>query len=261
MPLRLAARLGELAFTFCSRVGAFVLFLAQSIRVLFRTPLKVSYVLAQIKHIGVESLPIIVLTGAFIGLALALQSYVALSKLGAHNFIGAIVSLGMIREVGPIITALMVTARAGSAITAELGIMNITEQIDALKTLGIDPYHYLVIPRLLGGIIAVPCLTLFSMFCGIAGGYLFYTHMLELNPENYLAGIRQFVGLNDMGVGIIKSCFFGLIISWVGTYYGCTTFGGARAVGNATTQSVVVSSILILMANYFLSFFIYQLGW
>ena len=152
----------------------------------------------------------------------------------------------------------MVTARAGSAMAAEIGTMNITEQIDALRTLCIDPYQYLVVPRIIASLIVMPFLALYSMLFGIGGGYLFYVYILGLNGETYTSGIREVIILSDITGGLIKASFFGLIFSWVGTYNGYHTRGGAQGVGAATTQSVVMGSILILICNYFLSALLFQ---
>lgn len=147
----------------------------------------------------------------------------------------------------------MVTGRAGSAIAAELGTMSITEQIDALITLRINPYQYLIVPRVLAGTIALPFLAVFSMLCGIMGGYIICVYVLHLSPEDYMSNIKTYVELADIRGGLIKSAFFGLILSWVGAYKGYHTTGGARGVGISTTQSVVLASILILVSNYFLT--------
>lgn len=203
--------------------------------------------------IGVESFNIIMLTGLFTGMVVALQSYIGFQRVGGEQFIGAVVALGMVRELGPVLTGLMVTGRAGSAIAAEIGTMRITEQIDALRTLRVDPFQYLIIPRIVASTIMLPCLAAFSMIFGIFGGYLVCVYMLELSPEDYYSSMRSYVELKDIISGLIKSVVFGLLLSWVGTYKGYYTSGGARGVGIATTQSVVLSSIMILMSNYFLT--------
>jgi len=244
---------GNTTLIFCNRVGEFTLFLARSIRVLFTSRLKISKLFYQMNRVGVQSLNISVLTGFFTGMVFALQSYVGFQRVGGEQFIGTIVALGMIRELGPVLTGLMVTGRAGSAITAEIGTMRITEQIDAIKTLRINIFQYLVVPRILAGIIILPFLTLFAMICGIIGGYIINTYILELSPEDYINGIKNFVELADITGGLVKASVFGLILTWVGTYKGFFTRGGARGVGIATTQSVVTSSILILITNYFLT--------
>lgn len=240
-------------------LGRFTLFLFQAIKTACTTRLKLSKTIVQLNAIGAESFTIIVLTGSFAGMVFALQSYIGFQRVGGEQFIGAVVALGMIRELGPVLTGLMVTGRAGSAIAAEIGTMRITEQIDALVTLRINPLQYLVVPRLISSLIALPCLTVFSMICGIIGGYIVCVHILLLSPEDYLSSIKNYVELSDIRGGLIKATAFGLIISWVGTYKGFYTQGGARGVGQATTQSVVLSSIMILITNYFLTKFLENL--
>lgn len=210
--------------------------------------------------IGVGSLMIVCLTGSFTGLALALQSYIGFSRLGAEEFIGLVVTLGMTRELGPVLTALIVTGRCGSGMAAEIGTMKVSEEIDALRTLRINPMQYLVLPRIVACVVMMPCITVFSMICGIVGAYLFSVHALGLNAETYIQIIQTRVELSDILGGLIKSAFFGLILSWIGTYQGYITTGGAQGVGRATTNSVVIGSILILIANYFLSSILFQTG-
>jgi len=245
--------LGRTAVNFCNLAGSFSLFLFHAVRCLVTTRPKISKFFFQSNRIGVESSLIVMLTGTFTGMVFALQSYIGFQRVGGEQFIGAIVALGMVRELGPVLTGLMVTGRACSAIAAEIGTMRITEQIDALETLRIDPFQYLIVPRILAGIIIVPCLTIFSMICGIVGGYFICVYVLELSPEDYVNSIKSFVEMSDINGGIIKSCVFGLILTWVGTYKGFYTRGGARGVGESTTQSVVFSSIMILISNYFLT--------
>ncbi len=251
--IRFVNSVGSYTLDLCDNIGAFVLFLVHAVKTLFTTRLKLSKYFFQANRVGVESFLIIVLTGTFAGMVFALQSYIGFQRVGGEQFIGAVVALGMIRELGPVLTGLMVTGRACSAIAAEIGTMRITEQIDALTTLRLDTFQYLIVPRILAGITIVPCLTVFSMIFGIMGGYAVCVHVLELSPEDYMNSIKNYVELSDITRGLTKSCVFGLILSWVGTYKGFNTFGGARGVGIATTQSVVMSSIMILIANYFLT--------
>ena len=259
MVLLFVNKIGSSAIHICTQLGRFVIFLAKSVRVLFTSRLKIKKCFAQMNHIGVESFYIVILTGLFTGMVFALQSYIGFQRVGGEQFIGAVVALGMIRELGPVLTGLMVTGRAGSAITAEIGTMRITEQIDALRTLRINTLQYLVVPRMVAGVFVLPCLTLFATLFGIAGGYLISVHVLELSPEDYVTSIKNFVVLADIRGGLIKSSVFGLILSWVGTYKGFYTSGGARGVGVATTQSVVASSVMILITNYFLTKLLEQL--
>lgn len=253
MILTLVNFLGKFVLDICSMTGEFTIFLVKAIITTFTSRLKIAKTFAQMNRIGVESLSIVLLTGLFTGMVLALQTYIGFQRVGGEQFIGAIVALGLIRELGPVLTALMVTGRAGSAITAEIGTMIITEQIDALTTLRINVFQYLIVPRILASTFILPFLSLFSMFFGIIGGYIVCVHVLELSPEDYENSIRNYVELADIKGGLKKAAVFGLILSWVGTYKGMYTRGGARGVGTATTQSVVTSSILILITNYFLT--------
>lgn len=244
---------GIYTLSITDKLGRFVVFLGKALRSLFTTRLKLHKLIVQMNRIGVESFTIAVLTGTFAGMVFALQSYIGFQRVGGEQFIGAVVALGLIRELGPVLTGLMVTGRAGSAIAAEIGTMRITEQIDALRTLRINVYQYLVVPRILAGTIILPFLTIFAMMCGIIGGYIVCVYVLELSPDDYITSIKTYVEFADIRGGLIKAAVFGFILSWVGTYKGFYTHGGARGVGNATTQSVVTSSILILIANYFLT--------
>lgn len=244
---------GWQALYLCSLIGNFTIFLFKALRSLFTSRPKIEKYFFQSNRIGVESALIVILTGTFTGMVFALQSFIGFQRVGGEQFIGTVVALGMIRELGPVLTGLMVTGRAGSAITAEIGTMRITEQIDALVTLRIDTFQYMIVPRLLAGITIVPCLAIFSMICGIVGGYVVCVYVLELSPEDYVNSIKNFVELADIRSGLIKSSVFGLILTWFGTYKGYHTRGGARGVGQATTQSVVLSSITILITNYFLT--------
>lgn len=259
MVIRFIDFLGRSFLNLSEMVGQFFMFLVRAGIILFTTKLKLHKLFVQANRIGVESLSIVILTGGFTGMVFALQSYIGFKRVGGEQFIGAVVALGMIRELGPVLTGLMVTGRAGSAIAAEIGTMRITEQIDALVTLRINIFQYLVIPRILAGVAILPCLALFSMIFGIVGGYVVCVHILGLSPEDYTTSIRNFVEVADIRSGLIKSAAFGLILSWVGTYKGFYTEGGARGVGIATTQSVVTSSIMILITNYFLTKFLESL--
>ncbi len=247
------AYLGGFILHLCVTMGALVLFLFQVIKTLFSTRLKIRKTFVQIEEIGVDSWIIAILTGTFAGAVLALQSYIGFKRYGGQEFVGPVVALSMARELGPVITGLMVTGRAGSAIAAEIGTMRITEQIDALQTLAINPIQYLVIPRMIAGIIVMPFLTVFSMMFGVMGGYFIAVHALGLNGEQYIHGIKKYLEFSDITSGLIKAAWFGFILTWVGCFKGYIANGGARGVGIATTQSVVMGSILLILANYFLT--------
>lgn len=253
MVLWIFQALGRQTIIFFDDIGRFSLFFIDSVKTFLTSRPRIHMLFEQMTTIGVDSLSIILLTGAFTGAVLALQSYIGFKRFGAEEFIGPVVALSLTRELGPVLTGLMVTGRAGSAMTAEIGTMQITEQVDALKTLCVNVQQYLVVPRILGATIILPFLTLFSMICGIIGGYLIAVNVLMLNGEQYISGIKTFVELSDITGGLIKASVFGLIMSWVGCYKGYYTRGGAKGVGIATTQSVVLSSIMILIANYFLA--------
>ncbi len=247
------AYLGAFIMHLCVTMGALVLFLFQVIKTLFTTRLKVRKTLVQIEDIGVDSWIIAILTGIFAGAVLTLQSYIGFKRYGGQEFVGPVVALSMARELGPVITGLMVTGRAGSAIAAEIGTMRITEQIDALQTLAINPIQYLVIPRMIAGVIVLPFLTVFATMFGILGGYFIATNGLGLNGEQFINGIKKYLEFSDITSGLIKAAWFGFILTWVGCFKGYVASGGARGVGIATTQSVVMGSILLILANYFLT--------
>lgn len=245
--------IGSKTISWSNKVGSAVVFLLRTIIAFFSTKLKLKKTISQMEKIGVGSFSIVFLTGVSSGLALALQTYVGLSRFGGEDFIGIVVAIGMTRELSPVLTGLMVMARSGSAMAAEVGTMRISEQIDALKTLDINPFQYLIVPRLVAGTFILPFLTAISMTCGIIGSYFYATHILGINSEQYISNVQANVELSDITGGLVKSSIFGLIITWIGSFFGYNASGGARGVGAATTQSVVAGSILILMANYFLS--------
>jgi phospholipid/cholesterol/gamma-HCH transport system permease protein len=203
-------------------------------------------------YIGVGTLGIVFLVGITIGAVIALQSYIGLERFGATQFIGPIVFLSMVREFGPVFSAIMVIGRAGSAITSEIGTMRITEQIDALQTLCIDTNQYLVVPRVLAATLILPFLSLFCSFFGIIAGYVMSVHVLNINSEVYIESIVSNVEVSDITNGLIKAVFFGFLLSIICTYKGFTAQGGARGVGIAITQSVVYSILTVVVADYLL---------
>lgn len=253
MFIQFAETIGVHIIHMLNYIGRFTLFLTTIIHTIFTTKLKIKKTMMQMNLIGVESLPIVLLTGSFTGMVFALQSYIGFQRVGGEQFIGVVVALGIIRELGPVLTGLMVTGRAGSAIAAEIGTMRITEQIDALRTLRINVFQYLIAPRIIAGTVIFPFLTLFTMICGIIGGYVVCVYVLLLSPEDYINSIKTYVELADIRSGLIKATVFGFILTLVGTYKGYYTSGGAHGVGVATTKSVVTSSIMILIANYFIT--------
>jgi phospholipid/cholesterol/gamma-HCH transport system permease protein len=216
-------------------------------------PLKLSRVLKEIHFFGFQSILVILLTGAFAGMVLGLQGYYTLTKFGSDALLGPMVALALIRELGPVFSALMVTGRAGSAMTAEIGIMRNTEQIDALELMGLNPFRYLVVPKLLAGIIGLPLLSSIFNVIGIFGGYLVGVRLLGLSEGTYFSEMSNYVDMEDILGGIYKSLSFGVLVVWVCCYKGYYTGFGAEGVSKATTQAVVLSSVLILVWDYFMT--------
>ncbi len=233
--------------------GNSVIFLVRSIISMFKRPFRFYLFLTQMLQIGVNSTIVIALIGIFTGAVLAVQGEYTLSRFGATGFIGSAVALSLIRELGPVLTALMVIGRAGSAITAELGIMKITEQVDALKSMAVDPIKYLMVPRILAGTICMPLLTGLFILIGIFGGYLVSITLLGISSGVFLTQMFAAVSMTDIYSGFIKATAFGFIFGWVSCYKGHTCGFGARGVNKATTQSVVTSSVAILVVDYFLT--------
>jgi len=233
--------------------GKVSLLLAATLAWMIRPPFRIHEIFKQMEFVGVNSLPVVLITGAFTGMVLAIQTYYGFRMFGGESLVGATVALSMARELGPAITALMVTGRAGSAMAAELGTMRVTEQIDALYTMSVNPIQYLIMPRVVAGIVMLPVLTIISDFTGIVGGYFVGVGLLDINSGIFMARIVEFVHLSDIVNGLVKSAVFGLILSLVGCYKGFNTSGGAAGVGRATTQSVVISSVSILISDYFLT--------
>ncbi len=234
------------------RTGHMFIFLVNSITYIFIPPFKFKLLLKQIHFIGNKSLIVIILIGSFTGMVLALQIFYTLRKFGSEAMLGPAVALSLIRELGPVLSALTVTGRAGSAITAEIGIMRITEQIDALTSMALNPLRYLVVPNIVAAIIVFPLLTAIFDVIGILGGYLVGVKLLGLSAGTYFSQMKQYIDIVDIEIGLYKSLSFGLIVSWVSCYKGYYTRYGAEGVSKSTTEAVVLSSILILIWDYFL---------
>ena len=230
----------------------FILFLSV-LMWMVRPPLKLRLIFKQMEFVGVKSIFVVVLTGTFTGMVMALQGYYGFRMFNAESLVGSTVALGMTRELGPVLTALMVTARAGSAMAAELGTMRVTEQIDALSVMAANPVKHLIVPRIIAGVVMLPALTIVSDFMGILGGYFVGVPILNINEGAFVKNITKMVDLNDIYNGLIKAAFFGLILSLIGCYKGFNTTGGAEGVGKATTEAVVLASISILISDYFLT--------
>jgi phospholipid/cholesterol/gamma-HCH transport system permease protein len=212
------------------------------------------------EFIGVHSLFIIVLTAVFTGMVYALEAGRAFARFSAEGLTGSLVTISLARELGPVMAGLMVTARAGSAMAAQLGTMRVTQQIDALEALAVEPINYLIVPRIIASIVMLPILTGIFDMVGSIGGYFVGVHILEINKGMFVSQIEWYVDPGDVFDGLAKSCFFGLILSLVGCYKGYHTIGGAEGVGKATTQAVVISSVAILISDYFLTALVFKMG-
>lgn len=255
-PLPAVARpveaLGAATLRIVESLGRFGAFLGEAIVVSATPPFKVRAFLDRIHYIGFRSLLIIVLTGAFTGMVLGLQLFLTLSRFGSEAFLGPAVALAIIRELGPVLSALIVTGRAGSALTAELGIMRITEQIDALTVMALNPIRYLVVPSILAGVVTFPMMTALFDVVGIFGGYLVGVKLLGLSQGTYFGEMQTFVRMDDIMTGFWKSLSFGIVVTWVAAYKGFHVGHGAEGVARATTQAVVLASVLILVWDYFM---------
>jgi phospholipid/cholesterol/gamma-HCH transport system permease protein len=250
--LRTFEALGRRTIDVVEALGRFGAFLGVALGLLFSPPFKWRACVSRIHYVGFNSLLIILLTGTFTGMVLGLQLYLTLQRFGAEAYLGPAVALSIIRELGPVLSALMVTGRAGSALTAEIGIMRITEQIDALTVMALNPMRYLAVPSLLAGLITFPMMTAVFDTVGIFGGYLVGVQLLGLSQGTYFGEMKTFVDMRDIMTGFWKSLSFGVIVTWVATYKGFHVGHGAEGVARATTQSVVLASVLILVWDYFL---------
>ncbi len=245
--------IGAGVLRFLEESGRVMILFFKTLSLAFRPPLDLRGLLRQIEQVGVNSIPVVLITGAFTGMVLALQSYTGFRRFNAEAYVGTVVALSMTRELGPVLSGLMVSGRVGSAMAAELGTMQVTEQIDALYTLATNPIKYLIVPRFLASLIIMPVLTVFADAVGILGGYAVSVYLLNSNPTIYLRRTYDYLDLEDIYIGLLKACVFGMIIAIVGCYHGFNAQGGAEGVGKATTRAVVLSSLLILIANYFIT--------
>jgi phospholipid/cholesterol/gamma-HCH transport system permease protein len=248
-------KMGGRLLAFDEIIGEMLILLGQTVYFFREAPRNLQSILVQMAIIGYETLPVASVMAFFVGMVLALQTGVELQKYGGQNIIGAIVGHSMVRELGPVMTSFLVAGRAGSAMAAELGVMTVYEEIDALKTLDINPVRYLAMPRLIACLICVPALVIYSDCIGIIGGAI----ISNLHPKifvsytTYYDSMRDALKLKEVGNGLVKSTVFGGIIALVACYVGFKTTGGARGIGRSTTRAVVLSFMLILVADYFLT--------
>ena len=233
--------------------GRTFLFLLEAFAWVFRPPIRFRLIVHHIRTIGVESLSVVILSGVFTGMVMGLQGYYSLRKFNAENFLGSAVALGILRELGPVLSAFMVTGRTGSAMAAELASMKVSEQIDALYSMAVNPIQYLVSPRIIAGLISMPLLTAIFDVVAIYGAYVIGVNLLGVSSGSYFAGMELSVVFKDVLSGFLKSVSFGLIITWICCYKGFNAPPMATGVGQATTESVVLCFVMILVWNYFIT--------
>ncbi|MFQ5682445.1 MAG: MlaE family ABC transporter permease [Candidatus Binatia bacterium] len=251
--LFLLSRIGRTTLDQLSELGKMFIFLFTGLFLEFRPPVKASLIIQHIKSVGVDSVAIVLLSGFFTGMVMGFQGYYSLRQFNAESWLGSAVALTLLRELGPVLSAFMVTGRTGSAMAAELGSMRATEQIDAFYSMAIDPIKYLVSPRLIAGLIVMPLLGAIFDVVGIYGAYVVGVKLLGVSSGSYFSGMVNSVVFHDVYTGMIKSSNFGIIITWVCCYKGFHAPPMATGVGQATTQSVVLSFVLILVWDYFLT--------
>jgi phospholipid/cholesterol/gamma-HCH transport system permease protein len=245
--------LGSAVIGWIAGMGRMLILLITALLWAFVPPFRLRRLARQIHFMGWRSLLVVVLTGAFTGMVLGLQGYYTLRKFGATAMLGPAVALSLIREIGPVLCALVVTGRAGSAMAAEIGIMRISDQIDALSVMALNPVKYLISPNILAGLITLPLLTAIVNVVGIYGGYLVGVQLLGVGQGVYFGEMQNILSMYDIKIGFWKSLSFGLIISWICCYKGFYTRFGAEGVSQATTEAVVMSSVWILICDYLLT--------
>ena len=233
--------------------GQALILTARTLSWTIRPPYRIGQLFIAMDFVGVQSVFIVSLTGVFSGMVLALQTVHSLRQFSAEGMVGAIVAISLAREIAPVFSALMVTARAGSSMAAELGNMRVTEQIDALVTMGVSPVQYLLSPRMVATVLMAPLLCVLYSCVGMAGAYVVAVQWLSVDPGIFLSNIEKSMQLKDFWMGEIKACVFGFLISAISCRQGFFASGGARGVGTATTRAVVQSAVAILIANYFIT--------
>jgi phospholipid/cholesterol/gamma-HCH transport system permease protein len=249
----LTRRALEPATAVLDKIGQLVMLTVQTILWLVRPPFRFGQLMNAMEFIGVQSIFIVMLTGTFSGMVFALQTVSGLRQYGAEGVVGSVVAISLTREISPVFTALMVTARAGSATAAELGNMRITEQIDAITTMGVSPTQYLLSPRLLAGVVMLPLLCIIYTCVGMVGAWIVAIIGLGVDPGIYIANIEEYLAPKDFWMGEVKAACFGFLITAISGEKGFFAKGGARGVGQATTQAVVHSAVAILIANYIIT--------
>jgi len=251
--MNLLALIGGVVLGFLAHLGRLTLFTLTALSHCFRPPFYPRMIVRQMIDIGFYSLPVVGLTAIFSGMVLALQSYTGFSRFSAESAIADVVVISLTRELGPVLAGLMVAGRIGASMAAEIGTMRVTEQIDALTTLFTNPFKYLIVPRLIAGLLMLPLLVLTADIIGVAGGWVVSVYKLGFNPVTYISNTYDYMKAFDVESGLLKAAAFGFIIALMGCYNGYHSKGGAEGVGTATTNAVVSASIIILIVNYVLT--------
>ncbi|WP_457570084.1 MlaE family ABC transporter permease [Desulfurobacterium sp.] len=244
---------GRIVIGFLEFIGRWFLIAGKAVSLAFKKPLKIGRYFYYLATIGADSFPVIAITSLFTGGVIALETYNAFHRFNAEYLIGAVVGISMARELSPVLTALLVTARTGSAMAAEIGTMKVTEQIDALEMMAVNPIKYLITPRVYATVIGTVVLTILSDIIGFIGGYIVGVKMFHINSTLFMRYTQNFMTMDDIWHGLIKAAFFGFILSVTSCLYGYYTRGGARGVGEATTKAVVTSSMAILIFDYIIT--------
>jgi phospholipid/cholesterol/gamma-HCH transport system permease protein len=250
-------RIGRFTTNFLEYAGGIALLAGDSASFLLRLRIRFVETINQCYILGVQSLVIVLLTSLFTGMVISLESAAQAVQLGFASVVGGAVAYGTVRELGPMLTGVVVAGRSGSAIAAEIGSMVVTEQIEALTSMGLEVPRFLVLPRLLAMVVMLPLLTIFADVISVLGGMWIAQTYAHISPDTFMASVRETIGFGDMLKGVIKSIVFGAIVALVGAYQGLSTRGGAAGVGDSTTGAVVISIILIFVSNFVLSFLLF----
>lgn len=253
------ASLGQFTRTVLADLGNLFFFIVTTLKWLPARPLRLRQLARQLEFIGVGSFPIIALTGLFTGMVFSLQITSAFRLFNVESVVGSTVGLALTREIGPVFTSLMIVARAGSAMAAEIASMRVTEQIDALKSMAVHPVHFLVVPRVVAGFIMVPLLYGFFLFVGVLGAYFVAVQLMDVPEAPFFQKLYYYVDMSDVIGGLFKASVFGVLLTLISCHRGYRAEGGAQGVGRATTQAVVISSVTILVADYFLTAWILRI--
>jgi phospholipid/cholesterol/gamma-HCH transport system permease protein len=255
--MRMLDRVGRATINFFEYAGGLTLLSVESAGFIVRLRVRFNETIAQAYLLGVQSTIIVLLTSLFTGMVISLESAQQAVQYGVGNLVGGAVAYGSVRELGPMLTAVVVAGRVGAAIAAEIGSMVVTEQIEALRSMGIEPARYLVVPRLLALLLMLPLLTIFADVISIVGGGWIAQTYAHISVDTFIASVRQTIGISDVLKGLVKTFVFAIIIAMIGAYQGLTTKGGAAGVGVSTTGAVVLAIILIFISNFTLSFLLF----